>query len=166
MWADGVRLYISNLLKNEHKLTKIGFSTDYSLLVHRIKYHLESFAQTTQGKTFKNVINEWYKDHKYGTSFLKEHFDDLILRITTVNDGRRRAPGYNKTNDIANGKEITHDAQSMFKQGFFASVDTAPDHYPPTTIDTTDDSTVATMIQTAVKLALEARDAVDKKTQR
>ena len=61
----------------------------------------------------------------------------------------------------------------MFKQGFLVVIDTAPIHYPPSTIDTTvnatntsNDATVATMIQTAVKLALEARDAVGKKIQR
>ena len=61
----------------------------------------------------------------------------------------------------------------MLEQGIFAGIDTAPDRYPPSTKDTTvdatdnsDNATVATMIQTAVKLALEARDAVDKKTQR
>ena len=58
----------------------------------------------------------------------------------------------------------------MFKQGFFSGVDVAPDHYPPSTIDTTadatntsDDATVATMIQTAFNSPLEARDVADKK---
>ena len=174
VWSDGIRLYISNLPKNEHELTKIGFSTDYSLLVHRVKYQLESFAQTPQGKTFVKVINEWDKEHKYGTIYLKEHFDDLTIRITNVGDDRRRAPGYNKANDIADGKDITHDkdSQSMFEQGFFSSVDAAPD-YPPSKIDTTanatdtsNDATVTTIIQTTVNSALEARDAADKNKQR
>ena len=61
----------------------------------------------------------------------------------------------------------------MFKQGFFAGIDAAPDHYPPSTkyttvnaTDTSNNATVATMIQTADNSALEARDAADKKTQR
>ena len=61
----------------------------------------------------------------------------------------------------------------MFEQGCFASVDAAPDHYPHSTKDTTanptdtsNNATVATMIQTADNSALEARDAADKKTQR
>ena len=87
VWADDIRLYISNLLNNEHKLTKIGFNTNYSLLVHRLKYQLESFNQTPQGKFFEKVINEWDKDHEYGAVFLKEHFDDLAICITSVDDG-------------------------------------------------------------------------------
>ena len=38
VWADGIRPYIPNLLNNEHETTKIGIGTDYSLLVHRVKY--------------------------------------------------------------------------------------------------------------------------------
>ena len=106
---------------------------------------------------------------------LKEQFDDLVIRITTVDDGECRAPGYNKADDIDDGKEINQykDAQSMFKQVFFKGVDAAPDHYPPSTIDTaanatktSNKSTVATMIQTAVNSAKEARDEVDKKEYR
>ena len=51
----------------------------------------------------------------------------------------------------------------MFKQGLFAGVDAAPYHYPPSTIDTTVDATVVTMIQTAVNLALEAWYAAKKR---
>ena len=52
VWADGIHQYISNLLKNVHELINIGFNTDYSLLMHRVKFQLESFTQTPQGKTF------------------------------------------------------------------------------------------------------------------
>ena len=38
VWADGIRPYISNLLNNDHEITKIGFGTDYFLLMHRVKY--------------------------------------------------------------------------------------------------------------------------------
>ena len=61
----------------------------------------------------------------------------------------------------------------MFEKGFFAGIDASPDHCNPDPLDTThhatdtsNNATVATMIQTAVNSALEARDAEDKKTQR
>ena len=173
MWAESIRQYTSNLLKNEHELNKIGFNTDYSILLKNAKYQLKSFYQTPQGKPFEKVIKYWYKDHKYGAIFLKEIFDNLILRITKVDNGWQQAPEYNIANDIVDGKDPTKDSKSMFEQVFLAGVDAAAEHYPPSIIDTTanftnsrDKATVTTMIQSAFNSALEARDAADKKTRR
>ena len=128
MWADGIQQYISNLLKNEHELTKIVFNTDHSLLVHNVKYQLENFSQRPQSKFFEKGINKWDKDHEYGNVFLKEHFDNLVIRITTIKNNQRRAPGYKKADDVADIKEINpdKDAQTIFENGFFAGVDAPP----------------------------------------
>ena len=51
-WSKGILTYIKAITKNEYELTKMLFTTYYAVLVHHIKFHLETFAQTPPGNQF------------------------------------------------------------------------------------------------------------------
>ena len=44
----------------------MGFVTNYTFLVHNIKFHLKVFFQTPQGKSFSKPIDDWDKTYGYG----------------------------------------------------------------------------------------------------
>ena len=45
-WSEGIHTYSAEITKNEYKLTKMGFTTYYAVLVHHLKFHLDKFSQT------------------------------------------------------------------------------------------------------------------------
>ena len=85
--------------------------------------------------------------------------------VTTSNNKRRQAPGYNKGNDIVD-KRITDiyphplglSGQEIFEKSFFPGINSAPDidDYRPVKTETlqhstnSDDATNATLIKSAV----------------
>ena len=75
------------------------FTTDFSILVHHLKFHLEQFFQTPQGKSFTKLLVDWDKTYGYGYKYTKKKFDLLITTVTTAGDKRRQAPGYNKSDE-------------------------------------------------------------------
>ena len=99
-WSEGIRSYSAAITKNKYKLTKMEFTTDYSVLVHNLKFHLENFPLNPQGTSFTKLIDEWDKKYGYGYRFTKIHFNQLITNIIISNDKWRQSPGYNKSNDI------------------------------------------------------------------
>ena len=44
--------------QNEYELTKVGFTTNYAVLVHHLKFHLGIFSKTPQGKSFTKLIDD------------------------------------------------------------------------------------------------------------
>ena len=103
-WGEGIRTYSMAITKNEYKLTKMGFTTDYAVLVHHIKFHLEKFYQTPQGTSFTKLLNNCEKIYGYGYNYTKVQFYQLIATVTIADDKLRQAPGYSKNNDIINGR--------------------------------------------------------------
>ena len=112
----------------------MGFTTDYSVLVHRLKFHLDQFSQTPQGTRFTKLIKNWDKTYGYGYEYIEIKFDLLNKMVTTANDKLRQAPGYNKGDDILDGRTtetslqpLGLSGQEMSKNRFFTGVNSAPD---------------------------------------
>ena len=82
----------------------MGFTTDYTFLVHHLKFHLKKFSQTPQGTSFTKLIENWDKTYGYQYKFTKIYFDQLITNVTIANNKRRQVPGYNKADDIIDGR--------------------------------------------------------------
>ena len=54
-----ISTYTGAITKNKYELTKMGFTTDYTFLVHHLKFHLKKFSQTPQGTSFTKLIKNW-----------------------------------------------------------------------------------------------------------
>ena len=98
--------------------------------------------------------------------------------VTNANNKRRQTPGYNKADDIINGRmtkipphSLGLIRQEMFEKWFFAGVDSAPgiENYLHVEIEThqystsIDYRTIPTMVKSAVDHAIEARGKTKKK---
>ena len=99
-WSKDIRSYSAAITKNKYELTKMGFTTNYAVLVHHLKLHLEIFAQTPQGTSFTKLVDDWEKKYRYGHKFTKIHFNQLIKNVTISSNKRRQAPRYNKVDKI------------------------------------------------------------------
>ena len=139
-WSEVIQAYSTAITKEEYELTNMGFTTDYAIINHHIKFQLEIFDQTPQDTSFTKIIDDWEKMYGYGHKFTKNHFDQLIVNFTIADDKRHQAPGYNKAYETVDGRkpevppppngiERTRDVQ----KGLFAGVKSAPglDNYPP-----------------------------------
>ena len=118
----------------------MGFTNDYAILFHHLKFHLENFSQTPQGTRFTKLIDNWEKIYVYGFKFTKVQFNQLITTVTITDDKLLQAPGCNKADNIIDGRTpevpphpMGLSGQEMFKKCFYAGVESAPgiDNYPP-----------------------------------
>ena len=103
-WSEGIHTYSSEITKNVYKLTNMGLTTDYSVLVHHFKFNLEKFSQTPQGASFAKLLENWDKSYEYNYKYTYIQFDQLITTVTTANNKRIQAPGYNMADDIIDGR--------------------------------------------------------------
>ena len=156
----------------------MGFTTNYAVLVHHLKFQLECFPQTPQGTSFNELINDWVKTYGYGYKFTRFQFGQLITNFTIVGNKQRQAPGYNKADDIIDGRTaevplhpMLLRGQEMPKKGFFAGFESTPgiNDYPPVETEnryhstSSDKATIFTLVKSDVDQATESIDAPSKK---